>query len=84
MNKPTYPREGTKLSIILDILLRAHGQPVGVNILMIKAHATAVHSGVSDLRLKHGWDIKNQMKRVRINGVTEIHSEYWIPLDKAA
>lgn len=84
MKQPTYPREGTKLRIILDMLIAAEGYPVGLHLMMRQANAGAAHSCVSDLRIKHGWNIKNRMKHVTKDGLTEVHSEYWIPLEDAA
>ena len=81
MDKPTYPKEGTQGRIILEALISAPGQPVGVNILMRIAKCAAVHSSVATLRSKRGWDIRNQLIwETNESGQRIRHSEYHIPL----
>ena len=81
MSQPTYPSPSSKEGIVLDALLAANGQPVGLNILMRIARCGCVHSKVSTLRIKCHWHIINEIRWVtNESGERICHSEYHIPL----
>ena len=77
----SFPREGTQRRIILDRLIAAHGEPVGLNELMFIAHCGATHSQISKLR-EYGWTIHNRTKPIKVDGLTVNHSVYWLPVDQ--
>lgn len=58
------PQKGTQRRIILDLLRREPGQPVGVDEMMRVAHCAAAHSVISELRHKYGFEIWNQIEHL--------------------
>lgn len=76
MKSKSYPKEGTQKRIILDCLIEANGQFIGVNILMRRANSAAVHSAISELRRNYGWHIENRVERINNDGKSVAHSIY--------
>jgi len=72
------PREGTQRRIILDLLRREPGHPVGVNDMMREAHCAAAHSVISELRHKYGFEIVNRVEHLP-NG--KQHSSYTLIME---
>ena len=58
------PGEGTQWRIILNLLRRHSGRPVGVDQMMRKAHCAAAHSVISELRHEYGFEILNQVEHL--------------------
>lgn len=60
MNQRKLPKAGSQRRIILDELIKAKGEYVGLNVLMREACCGAVHSQVAELRSKYDADIRNR------------------------
>lgn len=63
MPKRSFPHDGTQGYIVLNALLNAQGDWVGLHKLMRLASDGSVHSTVSGLRRVYGADILNHTER---------------------
>lgn len=82
MNSPTFPATGTKKRTILEALIAARGDLVGVDYLMRIGRAAAVHSVISDLRTRNGWHITNTQEQVKEGEHYVTHSSYRLPVEQ--
>lgn len=78
---PRHPQPNTQAYIVLECLIEAKGQRLPAHELGSKARSIAIHSVVSGLRLKYGWNIINEKEYVTIEGRSICHSFYRLPID---